>query len=122
MDSFLKRVSQCEAARQLLSGWGLTVAQETVPLDARQLAPEQIIFGGDFKETVNPRADWGRTATGRPCLTPVNLTKWAVFFVERNKPQVQNFCKVLQQQAPRMGIQIANPKVREREDDFFLAG
>ncbi len=60
---------------------------------------------------MSPKADWGRTATTRPCLTPVNLMKWGVVFPEKNKLIVQGFCKTMSQVASRMAIQISNPKV-----------
>jgi hypothetical protein len=44
-------------------------------------------------------------------LTAVAIKKWAIFFVEKNKGVVENFCKVLRQQAPRMGIEVAQPKI-----------
>ncbi len=69
---------------------------------------------------VTPKADWGRTATGSPCLTPVPLKKWAVLFVDKSKVQVQNFCKIIQQQGPRMGIDIAMPKVGGEKISIFF--
>ena len=64
----------------------------------RQLPPERLMFGNNFTETVNPKGDWGRTATTRPCLTPVALTKWACLFPEKNKKTVQDFVKIMIQQ------------------------
>ena len=140
MAGFLKRVSECEAAMQLLNGWGLRLSPQPIPLEARQLAPETIFFGKGrrcvedkrsekkryligffFREMVTPKADWGRTATGSPCLTPVPLKKWAVLFVDKSKVQVQNFCKIIQQQGPRMGIDIAMPKVGGEKISIFFA-
>ena len=59
---------------------------------------------------MNPKADWGRAATSKPVLTAVPLNKWAIIYVEKNETVVRNFCKIMQQQGPRMGLQIANPK------------
>ena len=59
---------------------------------------------------MNPKADWGRAATSKNVLTAVPLNKWAIIYVERNETVVRNFCKIMQQQGPRMGIPIANPK------------
>ena len=58
----------------------------------------------------NSRGDWNRSATSS-VLTPVDLKKWAFLFTERNKTQAQAFCKMMQDVAKRMGIQIATPKV-----------
>ena len=65
----------------------------------RQLPPERLIFGRNYSEMVNPKGDWGRTATTRPCLTAIALTKWACVFPEKSKRPVQEFVKVMTQQA-----------------------
>ena len=75
------------------------------------LPPERLVFGNRYEETASPKGDWSRAATSKPVLTAVNMNKWAIFLPEKSKQAVQAFCKALQQQAPRMGIQIANPKV-----------
>ena len=41
----------------------------------------------------------------------MRIHKWAILFVEKNKAAVQAFCRLLQQNGQRMGIDIANPKV-----------
>ena len=38
------------------------------------------------------------------------LNKWAVVYLDKNETVVRNFCKMMQQQGPRMGLQIALPK------------
>ncbi len=62
------------------------------------LDPEVLHFGGGHRESVTPRADWGRAAAGRSCLTPVDIARWAAVFVERDKGTVRNFCKIVCQQ------------------------
>ncbi len=57
------------------------------------LDAETLHFGKGLKERVGPNADWARTATSRPCLTPVNITKWVVVFVDKAKAVAQQFCK-----------------------------
>jgi len=56
---------------------------------------DRLQFGNNYKEEVTAKADWTRTATTRPVLTPVPVGKWAVIFFERNKTEVQRFCKTL---------------------------
>ena len=67
-------------------------------LQGRLLEPETLHFGQGYSERVNPKCDWGRTATSRPVLTSVPVTKWAIVFVEKNRAVVQSFCKIYQQQ------------------------
>ena len=63
------------------------------------------------------RSDWSRAASTKPALTPVNLEKWAVIFTKKDRSVVERFCKTMQQQAPKMGIQIRNPAIKEVEND-----
>ena len=88
----------------------MTIADKTVEFTARVLGQETLFFGNGKKETIGPKGDWNRAATSS-VLTPVNLTKWAIFFTEKNKGIVQAFCGELQRNAKRMGITIANPRV-----------
>ena len=60
---------------------------------------------------MNAKADWGRAATSHKCLTPIPITKWALIFPEKSMPVVKSFCSTLTQQAGRMGITMAMPRV-----------
>lgn len=75
------------------------------------------MFGNNYREVVRPNADWGRTATTKMVLTPVPLNKWAIVFIEKNENIVKNFCKIMQQQGPKMGIPVSNPRVVKLKDD-----
>ncbi len=114
IDKFIKRVKSDPEAYKLLTNWGLAIDDQTLPLAGRVLDPETLIFGRGKKEIIGPKGDWNRAATSS-VLTPVNLTKWAIIFWEKNKATVQAFCNTMQQVAKRMDITIANPKVIGRE-------
>ena len=88
----------------------MDIDNDTVRLVGRVLPPETLFFANGKSELIGPKGEWNRAATNS-VLTAVNLTKWAIFFPEKNKTIVQNFCKELQRVASRMGIQMANPKV-----------
>ena len=88
----------------------MDIDNDTVRLVGRVLPPETLYFANGKSETIGPKGEWNRAATNS-VLTAVSLTKWAIFFPEKNKAIVQNFCKELQRVASRMGIQMANPKV-----------
>jgi len=113
---FIQRVKSNPEAYKLLTNWGLQIADNTLPLQARLLEPETLIFARGRQERVGPKGDWNRAATSS-VLTPVNLTKWAILFPEKNKGPVQAFCKTMQNNAQRMGITVANPKVVALPDD-----
>ena len=88
----------------------MDIDNDTVRLVGRVLPPETLYFANGKSEIIGPKGEWNRAATNS-VLTAVSLTKWAIFFPEKNKAIVQNFCKELQRVASRMGIQMANPKV-----------
>jgi len=116
IDKFIKRVKSDPEAYKLLTNWGLAIDDQTLPLAGRVLDPETLIFGRGKKEIIGPKGDWNRAATSS-VLTPVNLTKWAIIFWEKNKATVQAFCNTMQQVAKRMDITIANPKPISLPDD-----
>ena len=112
MTNFVSRVRENEEARTLMANWGLRMNGKPFQMSTRVLPPETLHFGRNHKEPVNAKGDWGRAATTRACLTPVNISKWCIVLLDKNKAPVQNFCKLLVQQAPKMGITIAQPQVR----------
>ena len=75
---------------------------------------EVLHFGRGVKERVGPNADWGRTATSRTCLTPVNVDRWVIIFPEKSKDIAKQFARTWQQQGPRIGVQVANPVIKVR--------
>ncbi len=113
----MKRVKGNPDAYSHLRDWGLKLADCTVTMNARVLDPVTLMFGKNYRETVNDKADWGRAATSKNVLTAINLTKWAVVFFGKNEPIVKNFVTTLKNQAPKMGIQVAFPKVVKLNDD-----
>merc|ERR1712059_49624 len=66
---------------------------------------------------IGPKGDWNRAATSRNVLTAIPLNKWAIFFPRRNMNEVQAFCQTMIQQARRIGIEIAGPKVVPLDSD-----
>ena len=117
MNNFTKRVLGDANAHAHLRDWGLTLEPNTLNFDARLLDPETLVFGKGYQEKVSPKADWGRAATTKCVLTPVKIEKWAILFVDKNENVVKNFCKIMQQQGPKMGIPVAQPKVVKLKDD-----
>jgi len=117
IDNFVRRVNGSPIASQILADWGLSIATQPVKLSARVLPPENIYFGGNYKEMVSPKGDWNRAATSKTVLTAVSLSKWAIFYPQRNMNDVRAFCTTMVQQAKRMGIEMANPKPVALEND-----
>jgi len=114
---FVVSVNENPSAKAHLSDWGLQLSPVTLAMQGRQLQPETLFFGGNRKESAGLKADWGRAATNNPVLTSVPLSKWAIFFLNKHAGEAKEFCKVMQQQGPKMGIKIANPKVVSLPND-----
>lgn len=108
--TFIKRVRENPEAKAHLEEWGFELCPFTIPLEGRQLEPETLIFGQNKRERVNAKADWGRAATSNPVLSPIPITKWAIFFLDKNTQIVQSFVSCMQQQARKMGLNFAAPK------------
>lgn len=116
LGKFIRRVKDNPEAYKLLTDWGLQIADKPMTLQARVLEPETLIFGKGRQERVSPKGDWNRAACSS-VLTPVNLTKWAIIYWDKNEVVVKNFCKTMQGAAQKMGIAIANPKTVALSDD-----
>jgi len=117
LDNFVKRIKGSPDAYAQITDWGLKLADSTVIVQSRALEPETIMFGKGYRETVRPNADWGRAATTKHVLTAVKLEKWAILFAPKNEQVVKNFCSTFRDQAPKMGIAVANPRVVKLKDD-----
>ena len=111
MKKFVDAVNADPSAKKHLSDWGLKLTPDPISLRGRVLAPEMIFFGSNRRESAGAKGDWNRAATNCPMLTPVALKKWAIFFLNRNQDAAKDFCKMIAQQGPKMGMQIAQPKV-----------
>ena len=70
-----------------------------ISFDSNSLLLSEVLhFGKNYKEPVNAKGDWGRAATSKNVLTPVNLVKWAVIFPSKNQPVAKSFCQILQKE------------------------
>jgi len=117
INTYIRRVRENPEAKAHLEDWGFELCPYTIPLEARQLEPETIVFGAGQRERVSAKADWGRAATSKPVLTAIPVTKWAIFFLDKNAQIVQNFCKCMQQQGVKMGLNYSAPRVVKLPND-----
>ena len=60
---------------------------------------------------VGPKGDWGRAATTKKVLTAMPIANWAVIFPTSMESDAKKFCRTLSEQGPRLGIQVARPRV-----------
>lgn len=75
----------CDAARKRLKGWGLSIAPETINITARTLQPETLLFGNNERVNGKPNADWNMEVTKQHVMQSVDVLRWAILFVDRDK-------------------------------------
>ena len=127
------------------AGWGLRLADATLPIPGRVLPLETLHFGKGLVERVQPSADcnmtglteeminnfkvmqgliervqlsayWTRMATSKKCLTILDLDNWVLIYPAKAKSQSDAFYKAVMQQGPRLGIRVAIPQDAQRQD------
>jgi len=60
---------------------------------------------------VGPKGDWSRAATTKKVLTSVPIASWAIIFPASMESDAKKSCTTLAEQGPRLGIQVARPRV-----------
>lgn len=114
---FLASIRENQQAMELLNSWGLSLPEKTMALEGRVLKPATLLFGGDYKEVVGPKGDWGRTTTSKPVLKAVALQNWALIYPSREEQYAKKLCDGLMQNGRRMGLSIAKPKLIAVDND-----
>ena len=60
---FIDNVNNSPEASSILLNWGLKLASDSIKLDGRLIAPEELLCGKNFKFKVSAKADWTREIT-----------------------------------------------------------
>lgn len=74
-----------ETAKRRLSGWGLSIAPETINITARTLQPETLFFGNNVRVPGRPNAEWNGEVTKNHVMQAVDIYKWALLYTDRDK-------------------------------------
>ena len=117
LQRYLKRVDECPKAKAILSDWGLRLDINPVVLKGRVLDSEVLLFGSNFRERVNPSADFTRTATSKPMLKPVGLDNWVLVYIAKEEHIVKTYFGALKQEAQKMGMNITLPVLVKLDND-----
>lgn len=117
LDKFCKRVNKEPATRALLAGWGLTLEDRPILLQARQLGVEQVIFGNNRTVTAGQNADFGKYATNNQLLHVIDLTDWLVVHTGNNTKQARAFMDCMERNSRPMGIRVCIPKTVVLDND-----
>lgn len=116
--SFIKNVNDSDAAKKILSDWGLTLQDDTIQMDGRVL-PYETIFFNEKSVPGTEKADWGREATREKVITPVDLNPrgWIVLFIQRDEAKANSFVNMMRQVTRSMGIRVGDPTLIRLNDD-----
>ncbi|XP_026756481.2 piwi-like protein Ago3 [Galleria mellonella] len=122
---FIQNVLANETAKQRLSGWGLSIAKETINITARTLPPEPLYFGNNVKIPGKPNADWNGDVTRNGVMQAIDMINWALLFTDRDKQITTDFVEVLKRSCRPMGINVHNPEMvrlpNDRTDTYVAA-
>ncbi|CAH0589121.1 unnamed protein product [Chrysodeixis includens] len=122
---YIETVLQNETAKSRLSGWGLSIAPETVNLTARTLLPESIYFGNNVKIPGKPNADWNGDITRNHVMQAVDIMKWVVLYTDRDRQAAKDFVDTVKRSCRPMGINVSDPEQirlpNDRTDSYVTA-
>ncbi|KAK7111216.1 piwi-like protein 1 [Littorina saxatilis] len=117
MKKFVDSVTNNPEALQQLENWGLSLDDSALAVEGGRMKMETIFFGNGKSASAGHQADWGRDLCRNKVITPVPLVQWAIFYVKRNGPDINNFLQEAVRTGPQLGIQIAMPALVSLDDD-----
>ncbi|KAK3859535.1 hypothetical protein Pcinc_034359 [Petrolisthes cinctipes] len=115
---FISNVNGNTEAKTVLMDWGLTLEDNTVGVDGRILAPENIYFANkDVPGT--QQADWGTHTFREKVIQPVDIMSgcWLILYSYRDQPRAQKFVDMLKQVTQNVGIRVGEPQMVQLPDD-----
>merc|ERR1712212_698306 len=104
-------------AQAQLNRWGLKFTPELLEVKARVLAPEKIFQQRELPPYKPAEAEWSREMRGVKMLNPIALRDWALVCTKRDAQTAQSFISTLGKVCPPMGMEFAQAKVLELNDD-----
>ncbi|XP_011168648.1 piwi-like protein Ago3 isoform X1 [Solenopsis invicta] len=115
---FIEEIEKNTVAREILSGWGLSLSPDIAQFKARRLDPETISFGNNKtnKPDRSP-SDWSSDAVRNPMLRTPNLHNWHILFVTKNKSCVISFLETLKRVSSVINMRINEPQKIVLKDD-----
>lgn len=122
---FHERMASTPEIKQDLSAWNLELSPKMEMIDARTLAPEDILGQGSTKATYkSDNADWGSCFRKWNCFGAIAVSKWVVLHSQRDEAITKEFIASLTKVTPSLGMKLAKPKMVALPDNrpsTFLA-
>lgn len=114
---FIQEIQKNDITREILSAWGLKLDTDLTQLKGRVLQPECIYFGNNKKIEGKPNADWGSETMNSCALRAPHLTKWLIFYSQKDTRYTTGFIKMLLGITRNLGLQFNVPKEIALRDD-----
>ena len=122
---FHERMSSTPDIKADLSAWNLELSPKMETIDARTLAPEDILGQGSTKaQYKSDNADWGNCFRKWNCFGSIAVSKWVVLHSQKDEAITKEFIASLTKVTPSLGMKLAKPKMVALPDNrpsTFLA-
>lgn len=117
LQQFCKRVNAIPEAKAVLSGWGLAIDTNPLPLQARQLGEESVIFANNRTFSAGKNADFGKYATSNQLLQVIHLTTWILLHTRNDNKSARAFVENMERNSKPMGINVCAPQIIVLDND-----
>lgn len=117
MRKYIENVRNSEDAQNVLKEWGLCIDTKPLDLTGRQLEPETVYFGNGDSYKCDDTADWNSVAGRKPLNSAIDLTKWVLFYTQRDERSAKEFVQLITRLGPTFGCRISPPNVVLMRDD-----
>lgn len=114
---FNKRLQHNREAVNFLRSFGMTLDQDLVKLQGRQLEGAAIVLGGNTKCPPDANADWTYKLKYSHMYKCVQLENWVVVTPSAKRREVANFIDCLKKAGVGMNFRINSPEIREIQHD-----
>lgn len=117
LSQYCSRVNSTVETREILSNWGLSLEENPVKLEIRQLEEENIFFAKNKSFSAGRNADFGKYATTNELLDVIHLTNWLVIHTRNDGRAAKAFIDCMERNSRPMGIMVTSPRVIVLNDD-----
>jgi len=112
LKKFAERINNAPEIAEMLKEWDMSFAQKLQELPGREFAPEDITGGKSCKASYKAsNADWGKSFRNWTCLSVIDISKWVVICINKDKTTTDAFVDSLMKTFPCVGMTVKAPKV-----------
>lgn len=113
---FCKSLNTTPAAKEILTDWGLTLNENPISVEGRQLGVEKIKFGrGEVQTATN--ADFNRDLLKNEVLEAIDINNWLLIYVKTDDKRARAFVDCMMKNSRIMGIEVKKPMLEVLQTD-----